>query len=156
MARPKSDVAQSVLSGLFGSIKDVAGPLLGDLAGKAIDALPECLCCNSKSIPLRCFICGSYTCKDHGYHSFGKMQSICDPCLRQLLGEAGAGEGIADLDPWAVLGIDPGATKQQVERAFRLKARECHPDTHPNDSEKAREFRRIQWAKETILEQMRG
>jgi curved DNA-binding protein CbpA len=30
--------------------------------------------------------------------------------------------------PWAVLGVEPGATREVITRAFRLRALETHPD----------------------------
>jgi hypothetical protein len=41
--------------------------------------------------------------------------------------------GFAALPPprrshWDVLGLDPGADTEAIERAFRVRARECHPD----------------------------
>jgi molecular chaperone DnaJ len=35
-------------------------------------------------------------------------------------------------DPYAVLGLPSGATRAQVERAYRALARELHPDTNPD------------------------
>lgn len=36
-------------------------------------------------------------------------------------------------DPYSVLGIEKGAGKDEIKAAYRKKARECHPDMHPND-----------------------
>ena len=36
-------------------------------------------------------------------------------------------------DPHKVLGVSPGATQEEIKRAYRQKAKECHPDLHPND-----------------------
>lgn len=36
-------------------------------------------------------------------------------------------------DPYKVLGIAKGAGKEEIKAAYRKKARECHPDMHPND-----------------------
>jgi curved DNA-binding protein CbpA len=44
------------------------------------------------------------------------------------LGEAMAGEW---SDPYAVLGLTPQATQQQVRRAYRTLLRQSHPDTRP-------------------------
>jgi DnaJ like chaperone protein len=40
------------------------------------------------------------------------------------------GEGGADGDPWAVLGIAPGASAEAIGAAYRRLARTCHPDRH--------------------------
>lgn len=36
-------------------------------------------------------------------------------------------------DPYKVLGLSPGATQEEIKRAYRQKAKECHPDLHPDD-----------------------
>ncbi|MBQ8800233.1 MAG: DnaJ domain-containing protein [Lachnospiraceae bacterium] len=36
-------------------------------------------------------------------------------------------------DPYKVLGISQGASKDEIKRAYRQKAKEYHPDLHPND-----------------------
>ncbi|MGM9947530.1 DnaJ domain-containing protein [Floccifex sp.] len=36
-------------------------------------------------------------------------------------------------DPYRVLGIDRNATEEEIKRAYRKKAKECHPDLHPDD-----------------------
>ena len=36
-------------------------------------------------------------------------------------------------DPYRVLGIDKNATEEEIKKAYRKKAKECHPDLHPDD-----------------------
>ncbi len=36
-------------------------------------------------------------------------------------------------DPYQVLGVSPGASQEEIKRAYRQKAKECHPDLHPDD-----------------------
>ena len=46
-------------------------------------------------------------------------------------------------DPYKVLGISRDATKDEIKRAYRKKAKEYHPDLHPNDPEAAKKMNDI-------------
>ncbi len=45
-----------------------------------------------------------------------------------------------------VLGVKPDATQDEIKKAFRAKAKECHPDHHPGDKEKEAAFKRLSTA----------
>lgn len=36
-------------------------------------------------------------------------------------------------DPYEVLGLSPGASTEEIKKAYRKKTKEYHPDLHPND-----------------------
>ena len=36
-------------------------------------------------------------------------------------------------DPYKVLGIPSGASPEEIKKAYRKKAKEYHPDLHPDD-----------------------
>jgi hypothetical protein len=46
-------------------------------------------------------------------------------------------------DYYEVLGIDKNATDDDIKRAFRRKAKECHPDLHPDDKEAEARFKEL-------------
>lgn len=51
-----------------------------------------------------------------------------------------------EKDPHTVLGVSPGATKEEIKRAYRKKAKEYHPDLHPDDPEAAEKMNEINQA----------
>ena len=145
MARREGQVS---LKNIFDNL---LGEHLGEMArGVAAAALPNCSACAKKAIPLKCTLCGSYVCQDHGYVCVGRFELICRPCILELR----KGEDL-ELDPWEVLELrEDEATKVGIERSFRRKARGCHPDRYPDDKEKAAEWRQLQWAREIALEEL--
>jgi len=54
-------------------------------------------------------------------------------------------------DPYTVLGLNRGATKKDVGRAFRKLAKEHHPDTHPNDPAAEERFKAITAAHDYLI-----
>lgn len=38
-------------------------------------------------------------------------------------------KSVRDGDPWSVLGLRPGATPEEIRRAFRHRIKNCHPDS---------------------------
>lgn len=63
---------------------------------------------------------------------------------RQLSG------GGSILDAHGILGIEPGASPDEVKAAFRQKAREHHPDTAGEAQDAAAAFQRIHTAYEQL------
>lgn len=47
------------------------------------------------------------------------------------------------IDPYKVLGVLPGASQDEIKKAYRKKAKEYHPDLHPNDPDAARKMNEI-------------
>lgn len=54
-------------------------------------------------------------------------------------------------DPYRVLGISPGATQDEIKRAYRKKAKENHPDLHPNDPEASKRMNEINEAYDMLM-----
>jgi len=55
------------------------------------------------------------------------------------------------MDPYKVLGVSPGASHEEIKKAYRKKAKECHPDLHPNDPEAARKMNELNEAYDMLL-----
>lgn len=55
----------------------------------------------------------------------------------------------ANTDPYALLGVPRTATTAEIERAYRAKSMQCHPDRFPT---KTAEFQALRQAKELLLD----
>lgn len=53
-------------------------------------------------------------------------------------------------DPYSVLGISPGASDEEVTKAYRKLAKKYHPDLNPGDEEAARKMSEVNDAYEQI------
>ncbi len=54
-------------------------------------------------------------------------------------------------DPRKVLGVSEGATQDEIKRAYRRKAKECHPDLHPNDPDAAKKMNELNEAYDMLM-----
>ncbi len=54
-------------------------------------------------------------------------------------------------DPHQLLGVSPGASQEEIKRAYRRKAKECHPDLHPNDPNAARKMNELNEAYDMLM-----
>ncbi len=53
-------------------------------------------------------------------------------------------------DPYKILGLQPGATDEEVKRAYRALAKKYHPDRNPGDKEAARKMQEVNAAYDQI------
>ena len=49
-----------------------------------------------------------------------------------------------------MLGVGKNASDEEIKRAYRKKAKECHPDLHPNDEEAVKRFAELNEANEVL------
>ncbi len=55
-------------------------------------------------------------------------------------------------DYYEVLGVSKNATEEDIKRAYRKKAKECHPDLHPDDKEAVERFKELNEANEVLMD----
>ena len=53
-------------------------------------------------------------------------------------------------DPYKVLGVDPGASDEEIKKAYRKLAMKYHPDRNPGDQEAARKMQEVNAAYDQI------
>lgn len=57
---------------------------------------------------------------------------------------------MAKRDYYEVLGVDKNASAEDIKKAYRKKAKECHPDLHPNDKTAEERFKELNEANEVL------
>ena len=54
-------------------------------------------------------------------------------------------------DPHKVLGVSQSASEDEIKKAYRKKAKEYHPDLHPNDPEASRKMNEVNEAYDMLM-----
>lgn len=54
-------------------------------------------------------------------------------------------------DPYKVLGVSPGASKDEIKKAYRKKTKECHPDLHPDDPNATKKMSELNEAYDMLM-----
>ncbi len=58
---------------------------------------------------------------------------------------------MTQTDPYRVLGLQPGASKDEVSKAYRKLAKKYHPDLNPGDEEAAKKMAEVNAAYDSII-----
>ena len=53
-------------------------------------------------------------------------------------------------DLYGILGVERGASEDEIRKAYRKLARECHPDVNPNDPRAEEKFKEVAFAHEVL------
>ena len=59
-------------------------------------------------------------------------------------------------DPYEVLGVQRGASDDEIKKAYRAKCKRWHPDLNPNDPTAEEHFKEVQEAYDAITAQRKG
>ena len=54
-------------------------------------------------------------------------------------------------DPYKVLGVPQGASQDEIKKAYRKKAKECHPDLHPDDPTAKQKMQEVNEAYDMLM-----
>jgi curved DNA-binding protein CbpA len=54
-----------------------------------------------------------------------------------------AKKAVKETGYYDILGVAPNATSSEIKKRYYIKAKESHPDKHPNDPEAAAKFQKI-------------
>lgn len=60
-----------------------------------------------------------------------------------------------DTKLYEILGVSPDATKTKIKSEFRKKAKDCHPDTHPDDPQAKEKFQDLNMAYDILYDDIK-
>jgi DnaJ-class molecular chaperone len=81
-----------------------------------------------------CTNCGRIACRRHAFTNLGLFKSVCNECMKDAFPWIAAAEVEIpenweySVSPWEVLGVQPGATAEEIKTAYRAAAKQSHSD----------------------------
>jgi hypothetical protein len=146
--------------GLFGGLLDeVLGSGVQYVMQTVKDRAPKCELCGTTTI-LRCWSCGKFVCNVHGFvnaRAWDQVTCVCAECMAKHFDFVEIApppyQGADELEwpheerPHEILGIHWFSTEEQINAAYKEKAKAAHPD-HGGSSE---EMKRLNAAREYML-----
>jgi len=172
-------VADSHKSGWSG--RGMFGNLIDELIGTGVQKVfqtarqmaPKCGFCGQPTI-IKCQSCGRPVCRIHAFvnaQSIERMFVICSECVSAHFPfvevepppnfnqeHGGGSEWRCREAPWDILGIERDAEEDEINEAFRQKAKKVHPDRAKDEKDrKKREaaMKKVAAAKEWMIKARR-
>ena len=158
---------KSQRSGWAGGARSKFGDILDEVIGSGAQKVfetvhrvtPKCGYCGTSTI-LRCASCGQYVCNLHGFvnaRAWNQYTVICSECVSHHFDfvrvEPPPNYAAPDempwnheVEPWDVLGVRWDASPEDVDKAFKARAREVHPDRAKDDLDRVRREREMSTA----------
>jgi hypothetical protein len=143
--------------------------VIDEVLGIGFDVLrrvaPQCSFCGEASVFL-CANCGRNACHIHSFinaqrpNDLRTYKGVCVACMAEnfdfvRVSAADSGPRTEDWPhkhkPWEVLGIPWYSKEEDINNAYKARARECHPD-HGGDEV---EMKKVSAAKEYMMQQAR-
>ena len=146
--------------GSRGRFGDILDEVIGSGAQKVFETVhrvtPKCGFCGTSTI-LRCAVCGQHVCNIHGFvnaRAWNQYTVICSGCMSNHFDfvRVEPPPNYAPPDempwqhqeqPWDILEVQWNATPEEIDKAFKAKAKKVHPDHAKNDIDRARREREM-------------
>lgn len=155
MADQRSGWSSPGSKGRFGEMLDeIMGLGAQKFAETVHQYTPKCGFCGTSTI-IRCKNCGAYFCNVHGFvnvRAWNQYDGVCSDCMSRVFDfvRVEPPPNYARPDempwnhqdqPWDILGVNWNSTPEEIDKAFKAKAREVHPDRASDDIDRARRER---------------